>query len=119
MKGTIKIYPRIDKILKNGMAPIELVYSVTNQRKYHNTGERIYPAYWNKENQKAFYIPVREAKKLFPGLDPDLLLTESEVNEINDKLVEIKKSIGEYEKDFIRKDISFSSQMIIELLKSE
>jgi integrase len=119
MKGTIKVYPRVDKILKNGKAPIELLYSVKSQRKYYNTGEKIYPEYWNKESQQGFYIPFREAKKLFPGIDPDLLLTESEINDINDKLGTLIKDIDNHEKDFLRKKIPFSSQMIIELLKSD
>ena len=119
MKGTIKVYPRLDKILKNGKAPIELLYSVKNQRKYYNTGEKIYPEYWNKESQQGFYIPIREAKKIFPGFDPNLLLTESEINDINDKLGTLIRDIDNHEKDFIRKNIPFSSQMVIELLKSD
>lgn len=119
MKGTIKVYPRVDKILKNGKAPIELLYSVKNQRKYYNTGEKIYPEYWNKESQQGFYIPIREAKKIFPGLDSNLLLTESEINDINDKLGTLIRDIDNHEKDFIRKNIPFSSQMVIELLKSD
>ena len=118
MKGTIKIYPRVDKILKNGKAPIELLYSVKNQRKYYNTGEKIYPAYWDKSKQQAFYIPLKDAKKLFPGLDTDLLLTQTEVDDINDNLNILIKSISNHEKDFIRINTPFSSQMIIELLKS-
>ncbi len=119
MKGTIKVYPRVDKILKNGKAPIELLYSVKNQRKYYNTGEKIYPEYWNKEIQQGFYIPIREAKKIFPGFDPNLLLTESEINDINDKLGTLIRDIDNHEKDFIRKNIPFDSQMVIELLKSD
>jgi integrase len=119
MKGTIKVYPRVDKILKNGKAPIELLYSVKNQRKYYNTGERIYPKYWNKERQQGFYIPIREAKKLFPGIDPDLLLTESEINDLNDKLWTLMRAIDNHEKDFLRKKIPFDSQMVIDLLKSD
>ena len=119
MKGTIKVYPRVDKILKNGKAPIELLYSVKNQRKYYNTGEKIYPEYWNKESQQGYYIPFRDAKKLFPNLDPDLLLTESEINDINDKLWTLIRDIDNHEKDFLRKKIPFDSHMVIEQLKSD
>ena len=119
MKGTIKVYPRVDKILKNGKAPIELLYSVKNQRKYYNSGEKIYPEYWNKESQQGFYIPFRDAKKLLPNLDPDLLLTESEINDINDKLGTLMRAIDNHEKDFLRKKIPFDSQMVIDLLKSD
>ena len=119
MKGTIKVYPRVDKILKNGKAPIELLYSVKNQRKYYNTGEKIYPEYWNKESQQGLYIPFRDAKKLFPNLDPDLLLTESEINDINDKLWTLIRDIDNHEKDFLRKKIPFDSHMVIEQLKSD
>ncbi len=118
MKGTIKVYPRVDKLLKSGKAPIELLYSVKNQRKYYNTGEKIYPAYWNKESQQGSYIPVRAAKKLLPDVDPDLLLTEAEVDEINDNLGTLIRAIDNLEKDFIRKATSFSSKTIIDLLKS-
>ncbi|HWW39360.1 site-specific integrase [Pedobacter sp.] len=117
MKGTVKIYLRLDKTLKNGKVPIELVYSVTNQRKYYNTGEKVFKEYWDNSIQRAFYIPLREAKKKLPQIEPDLLLTESEIDEINDNLAAIVKEIDNYEKDHLRKDIAFSSQMIIELLK--
>ncbi|MEQ7798178.1 site-specific integrase [Pedobacter sp. ASV1-7] len=119
MKGTVNIHLRIDKTLKNGKTPIQLVYSVSNQRKYYNTGEKIYKEYWNSSAQKSFYIPIREAKKLLPNISPDLLMTESEIDEINDNLAEIVRGIDNHEKDYIRKDAPFSSQMIIELLKAD
>jgi integrase len=119
MKGTIKIYLRLDKILKNGKVPIELVYSVSNQRKYYNTGEKVYKEYWNNDSQRATYLPIREAKKRLPNVSSDLLLTESEINDINDNLYLIVKAIDNHEKDFIRKGLPFSSQVVMDLLKAE
>lgn len=117
MKGTIKIHLRVDKTLKNGKAPIELIYSLSNQRKYYNTGEKVYKEYWKNDIQKAFYIPHRDAKKQLPHIESYLLMTESEINEINDNLNDLIKEIDNLEKDFLRKDAPFSSKTIIELLK--
>jgi integrase len=121
MKGTIKIHIRLDKTLNKGKGktPIELIYSLQGQRKYYNTGEKVYKEYWNNDNQRAFYIPQREAKKLLPHIDPDLLMLESEINEINDNLSDLIKSIDNHEKDKLRKEEPFSSQIIIDLLKKE
>ena len=57
MKGTIKVHLRLDKTLKDGMTPIELVYSVSNQRKYLNTGLKVYPKYWDSVKQRSRYVP--------------------------------------------------------------
>lgn len=117
MKGTLKFYLRLDKQLKDGKVPIELSYSVSNQRKYYNTSCKIYQEYWDKELQKAIYIPQREAKKMLPHIDPDLLLTEREIEHINNTLDEQRKGIKFYEEEFERNKIPFSSKMVMQAYK--
>ncbi len=119
MKGTVRFNLRLDKTSKNGTAPIELIYSVSNQRKYYNTGEKIIPSYWDSAIQRCFFIPMREAKKLLPAILPDNLPTDSEIDNINYSLSTIVKSIDDHEKEFIKANIPFSSEMIIDLIKGD
>lgn len=116
MKGTIKVHLRFDKTLKNGMVPIEVIYSVSNQRKYVNSGQKIYPKYWNPTTQKCIYLPVKEAKKIHPSHQ---LSTEQEIDVIANQLDAICSKIRCVEQDFISRKVPFSSQIIINQFKSD
>ena len=115
MKGTVRFNLRLDKQLKDGTAPIELIYSVANQRKYYNTGEKIYAASWDSAAQRGFFSTAKNAKKIKSQLKDGL--TESEINSMNFRLDSLVNEIDNYETDFIRANTPFSSQMVIELLK--
>lgn len=115
--GTVRLNLRVDKTLKDGKAPIELIYSISQQRKYYNTGEKIYPEYWNAKTQKVFYINSRDAKKLLPALAINELLTETEVNNINNSLLNLISKIDGIEKTFTVKKILYTSQSVIDKLK--
>jgi len=115
--GTIRFNLRIDKTLKDGKAPIELIYSISQQRKYYNTGIKILAEYWNAKVQRAFYISTRDAKKLLPKFATYELLSESEVNEINNELTGIVNNIADIEKAFKNIKVLFTSQMVIDTLK--
>ncbi|MEJ5994963.1 site-specific integrase [Pedobacter sp. Du54] len=115
--GTVRFNLRIDKTLKDGKAPVELIYSISQQRKYYNTGIKLYPEYWDVKNQSAFYIPLREAKKLFPQLNPINLFTELEITEINKSLLSVVNSIDTIEKSYQINKTAFTSEMVINTLK--
>jgi integrase len=116
MKGTIRFDLRLDKLQKSGNAPISLIYSVSGQRKRYSTGISIYPPYWNLQSQKAMFLPKKAAMKELPNVDPHLLLSTSEIEEVNNNLETLRLKIDNIERDYLRKAEPFSSQMIIDLL---
>lgn len=117
--GTVRLNLRVDKTLKDGKAPIELIYSISQQRKYYNTGLKIYSAYWNAKSQTAFYINSRDAKKLLPNLPNDSLLTQVEISDLNTACLNLISKIDGIEKRFSSNNKTFTSQMVIETLKSD
>jgi len=116
MKGTFKIHLRFDKTLKSGMVPMEIVYSVSNQRKYLNTGEKIYPKYWNQFTQKCIYLPVKDAKKVYPSQQ---LHSQMQIDAITNRLDCIYNRIRSIEQDFVRSKTPFSSHMVINAFKEQ
>lgn len=113
MKGTIRFELRKGVTAKDGKLPISLIYSLAGQRKRYSTEKTIYPEYWNKERQRAEYIPLRGAKASLPNVASHLLLTETEVKEINQTLTNISTKIEAIENKFIALSVPFSSQMVI------
>jgi len=117
MQGTVRIELRKGVAGKNGMIPLSLIYSLGGIRKRYALKKLVFEEYWNSKDQRAFYIPVREAKKLLPSLADHFLLSDVEIKEINK---EIEKSIAKIESvegKFIANKIPFSSEMVIEELK--
>ncbi len=118
MVGTLNFVLRTQKALKSGKIPIYLTYSLHRVRLFYSIGKKsIYPDYWNADDQRVVYIPQRDAKKIFPNLTVKALLTETEVNEINDLIGEYEADIKGIEKKFIALKTPFSSQMVIDELK--
>lgn len=115
--GTVRLNLRVDKTLKDGKAPIELIYSISQQRKYYNSGFKIYPAYWDSKTQRGIYINTRLAKKLLPDVSANDLLTENEINDLNGGLLKIISSIDGIEKVFKIQKVAFTSQMVVDKLK--
>ena len=75
---TIRFHLRLDKISKDLKAPIFFDYSVKNQRKALFSGLKLYPQFWDQDEQKAIYVPLKDAKRLLPNLtntQPVTLLT--------------------------------------------
>ena len=120
MKGTARFELRKGVKAKNDKLPISLIYSLQGVRTRFSVEQTILFEYWNAKTQRAFYIPQREAKKQLSHLPTNLLLTETEVNELNDDLDNIETQIRDIEDKFIALKIPFSSQMVItELLNSK
>ncbi|MBC7759599.1 MAG: phage integrase SAM-like domain-containing protein, partial [Phormidesmis sp. FL-bin-119] len=118
MVGTLNFVLRTQKTLKNGKAPIYLTYSIHRVRIFYSINKHsIYADYWDADSQRAKYIPQREARKLLPHLSVHDLLTETEINNINDDIDSTKVCIQDIENKFEALKKRFSSQMVIDELK--
>jgi len=115
--STIRLNLRTDKALRSGHAPIELIFQVQGQRKYYNTGQKVYPYNWNASTQKSIRIDKKTAKVEAPGIDYDLLLTQSEADSINRKLNDISTQINDIVESFVKAKIVFTAEMVIDELK--
>jgi integrase len=117
--GTIRYVIRLDKSLKDGTAPLDLIYQVAGQRKYFRTDIKLRPQLWDGNNQKVVYLDKKQAKKVLPDVDYDLLPCLKDVEEYNSILNNLSHSIEAIEKRFKLDRIAFSSQMVIDKLKEE
>ncbi|MEJ6980742.1 site-specific integrase [Pedobacter sp. P351] len=116
MIGTIRIELRKGVSAKNGMTPLSLIYSLAGVRKRYSLNLSIYPEYWDTKDQRAVYIPQKEARRLFPSLSVNSLLTETEIKDINKAVDKAKASIEDIEDKFIALKTPFSSKLIIDSL---
>lgn len=120
--GTIRFELHKPKADKQGKAPVRLVYQISGDRKYYNTKHKLLMECWDSKSQKAIYIEKRIAKKLYPGVDYELMITESEAKAINDDLQKIKNRIdGEHgiEKRYEIDKIQYDAEMVIDVLRNE
>jgi integrase len=117
--GTIRNILRIDKPLKSGKCPVDLIYQVSGQRKFYRTDLKLYRECWDDEKQKAVYLDKKEAKKLLPAVQYDLLPTHQDIEEANSALKILADLIGEIEKRYKMDKIPFSSEMVINQLKEK
>lgn len=113
MIGTTRFELRKGVSAKNDKLPISLIYSLKGVRKRYSTGQTILSEYWNAKDQRAFYIPQREAKKILSHLPANSLLTEVEVNEINDVLDSIELNVKAIEDRYLALKTPFSANMVI------
>jgi integrase len=117
MIGTIRFHLRLDKISKDLKSPIFFDYSVKNQRKTLFSGLKVYPQLWDQDEQKAIYVPLKDAKRLLPSLTNTQHLTEREIIELNHSLESLLLKINDFEDEFIRNNKSFSSEDIAQLVR--
>ncbi len=115
--GTIRFVHRLDKPLKNGTSPIELIYQVSGQRKYYRTELKLHPCSWDTNTQKAVYVDKKKAKAL--SVDFYSLPAYNEVEDYNDYLHKLSSLITDIEKRFKMDAISYSSEMVIEKLSAQ
>lgn len=118
-KSTKRLWLRTDKITQDGKAPIFIIYSVKGQRAYYNSGRKVHPANWREETKQVVYTDKKSAMKLYPDEKKIALLSNSEVNTINDKLNQLIKKINELELRFKLDNIQYSSKVLIEKLSEE
>lgn len=117
--GTIRFELHTTKSDKDGKAPVRLIYQISGQRKYFNTGQKMLPESWHKKEQQAVYINKRTAKKLYPAIKYDLMLADSEAKDINNDLDDLTKQIAAIEKRFEMDKIAYSAEMVIDKLKAD
>lgn len=117
--GTIRFVLRIDKPLKNGTSPIDLIYQVSGQRKYYRTDIKLFPQSWDAVLQKPLYLDKKQAKKLLPHIDYDLLPTFREIEDYEATLKDISVKIENVEKRYKLDKVPYSSQMIVNKLKEQ
>jgi integrase len=117
MIGTFRLEIRKNVSGKSGKNPISLIYSISGIRKRYALNKLIYSDYWNEKEQRAKYIQVKEARKLFPNLSANELLTETEIIEINNFIDKTRLTILEIENKFQALNKPFTSKMVIDELK--
>lgn len=125
--GTIRFTLRIDKNKNKTtgetdlsiVAPLEVNYQVSGQRKYYSPSLSILPIYWDKEAQVAIQVEPKTVKKMLPSLDKHNYLTTKEIDSINDSLRQIKADIKKIEDRFELDKVVYSSSMVIDKLKEQ
>ena len=117
--GTIRFELHTTKSDKDGKSPIRLIYQISGQRKYYNTGQKMLKESWDKKEQQAVYIDKRTAKKLYPAAKYELLLAGSQVKDINGDLQDLTKNIESIEKRFEMDKVIYSAAMVIDKLKAD
>lgn len=99
--ATIRFELRKDKTDKYGLAPIRLVYQVSGQRKYFSTGVKVLAENWYDEQQQIIYVKKGA-------------LTNSEVNEANNKLADLQRDIEKIERKFEANGVVYSPDMVFD-----
>lgn len=117
--GTIRFELHTTKSDKDGKAPVRMIYQISGQRKYFNTGQKMLPESWDKKEQQAVYVDKRTAKRLYPEVKYELLLADSEAKDINNDLEDLTKKIEAIEKRFEMDKTVYSAEMVIDKLKAD
>ena len=117
--GTIRFVLRVDKPLKNGTSPIDLIYQVSGHRKYYRTDIKLYPGSWDAERQKPLYLDKKQAKKILPDIDYDLLPTARDIEDYEATLRDLVLKIEAIEKRFKLDKVAYSSEMVVDKLKDQ
>ena len=117
--GTVRFELRKTKLDKEGKAPILINYQLRGQRKYINTGKKMYPALWDLPNQRVIYLDKKSAKKILPLVKNDKLLSSKETESLNDFLISKALQIKKIEERFELDKIIYDSQMVVERMKWE
>lgn len=120
--STLRFNLRTDKPDKFTKCPLELIYQVSGQRKYFLIKDaKLNPINWDAERQIAVYVNPVKAKKLISiasvqNLD-EIILLESEIENINDNILKVKSEIKDIEKRFELDKITYTTSLVINALK--
>lgn len=115
--GTTRIELREETKNKKGLCLLRLVYSIKGKRIYYTINEQLRVENWDKKNQQAVFVNKKQAKKIMPDVDFDILPSESKITEINSKFLNLKKTIGSIEKNFEFEGKPYSKEDVINKLK--
>lgn len=114
-KGSISFLLKINKLSKEGFAPLFLRYSYQGVPSDYSIGKSIHPLNWDDEAKEPIYISKPIAKKLCPNIKYTVFCSNNEVIEIMSLMSELELTI----KDFEDQLGLFSSKEIISKLKGE
>lgn len=118
IKGaTIRFEIRNEKKDKFGKVPIRLIYQVKGQRKYINAGISLLPECWDAKNQQAIFVDRKDAKKSFPKVNYELFLTQAEVRDVNNVLLDFIAQTKRVTDRFKLDGVAFSSEMVVAKVK--
>jgi integrase len=121
--STLRFTLRTDKCDKSHKCPIELIYQISGQRKKIFLEDKLHSINWDAKGQKAIYITATKAKKeLAPALLKDLdflILTESEVEDVNDAISSVKANIRQIETRFELDKLIYTAGMVMDKLKEK
>lgn len=90
---------------ERSLAAIRLFYQISGERKALKTGQKVYPANWNQDEQQAIF--VRRGK-----------LLQAEVEDINLELKGMEKRIRDIEKRFELDGIQYDVDMVAEAFEN-
>ena len=120
--STLRFNLRADKPDKSTKCPIELIYQVSGQRKYYQLKDtKLNPVNWDADNQQAIYVTPAIAKKELEKLNikdfKSVILADSEIKTINNKISDTVKGIEKIEQRFELDAIPYTASMVIDALK--
>jgi len=108
---------RKDKQNSLGEHPIILTIYVSNQMRKLSTGINLRAEFWDTENKAAVFLNKKIIKES-PQIPPKTVLTSDEVNEINDTLNTLRKTLSEKAKQFELEKVPFDVDMLVDRYKS-
>jgi integrase len=118
--GTIKFVLKTDKVDKKGLMPIDLMYQLHGQRKFHRLALKMPPGNWDAATQRAVYLDKDAAKKKAPLVDFAHYLKSSEVKQFNASLdTMVETTVPRIESRFEDDRVPYSSQMVIDKLNEQ
>lgn len=114
MQGSLRFVPRLNVIQKDGKVQLRFTYKLGNKRIFVNSGISLFPINWDVDNQRLVYLNKKEAKRLAPELDYDLLPGMNDIERLNRQLAGIRSEIINIETYFQVNNIPFSCEMIVD-----
>jgi len=117
MVGTLNFVLRSQKTLKSGLVPVYLTYSIHRARIFYSLDAAVFPVNWDDDKRRAQYLTDKEAKAV--GINKSQLLMRSEVDIINDSILQVTMKIEAIERKFLANEQEFSSEMVINQLKGK
>ena len=115
----IRFELRTEKTDQQGKAPIRLIYQISGQRKYFNTGLKTYPQTWEADKQQVKYLDRKGAKREAPQIEFNLLPSDKEAKDLNNQLNDLQKQIQAIESRFVMDKVVYSADMVIKRLNEE
>lgn len=111
--GTIRFILRADH--KGPKKSIGLLYQLSCQRNYFNTGAKIAPLFWDNRTRQAVLVDRRAAIR--QGVPADAIPDKDEVLRINRRLNEISREVERIEARYILDKVEFSAADVIRSLR--